>query len=116
MAESIVAGKSELFAIRIINLYKYLFDKKKEFILSKQILRSGTSIGANLVEAKFAISKKDFICKFHISIKECSETLYWLRLLKETGYLSQNEFDSIYSECEEILKILVTSIKTAKKK
>jgi len=115
MSESIARIKSEAFAIRIINLYKYLSEKKKEFVLSKQILRSGTSIGANLAESECAISKSDFLAKIYIAIKECAETLYWLRLLKATKFLTQKEFDSIYRECEEIKKILSSSIMTTKK-
>ena len=115
MSESIARIKSESFAIRIINLYKYLSEKKKEFVLSKQILRSGTSIGANLAESECAISKSDFLAKIYIAVKECSETLYWLRLLKATKFLTLKEFDSIYSECEEIKRILSSSIMTTKK-
>jgi len=114
MKESVLRDKSENFAIRIVNLCKYLCDKKKEFILSKQILRSGTSIGANLAEAEFATSKSDFIAKVHISMKECSETLYWLRLLKNTGYITEKWFIDISAECNEIGKMLTASIKTAK--
>jgi four helix bundle protein len=114
MKDSISRIKSEAFAIRIIKLYNYLCDKRREFVLSKQILRSGTSIGANLAEADFAISKADFLSKIYISIKECSETLYWLRLLKETKYLTEKEFSGIYFDCEELIKILTSSIKTVK--
>jgi four helix bundle protein len=106
--------KSEAFAVRIVKLYSYLCDKKKEFVLSKQLLRSGTSIGANLAEADYAISKADFLAKIHISIKECSETLYWLRLLNKTKYLTDKEFSSIYGECEELMWILTASVKTVK--
>ncbi|MDR1826675.1 MAG: four helix bundle protein [Rickettsiales bacterium] len=108
--------KSETFAIRIVKLYNYLKDNKKEFVLSKQILRSGTSIGANISESEYAISRDDFISKMHIAVKECSETLFWLKLLKNTQYISQKEFDSINQDCDEICKILVASIKTAKNK
>jgi four helix bundle protein len=114
MKNNISREKSELFAIRIIKLYQYLCDNKKEFVLSKQVLRAGTSIGANLAEADYAISKMDFLAKIYISIKECSETLYWLRLLKETKYLTEKEFLNIYTECEELLWILTASIKTVK--
>ena len=114
MKNNVSRLKSEAFAIRIVKLYNYLCDKKKEFVLSKQILRSGTSIGANLAEADYAISKMDFLSKIYIAIKECSETLYWLRLLKETKYLSQKEFYSIYKENEELMWILTSSIKTVK--
>jgi len=84
-----ILSKCKAFAIRIINLYKYLNEEKKEYILSKQLVRSGTSIGANLAEAQNAISKKDFTAKVYISLKECTETLYWIDLLYETDYLSQ---------------------------
>jgi four helix bundle protein len=106
--------KSKQFALRIVRLYKHLVDKKKEFVLSKQILRSGTSIGANLAEAECAISKNDFISKVYIALKECSETQYWLDLLKDSGYITQKEFDSIFADCNEITKILTKTTKTLK--
>jgi four helix bundle protein len=106
--------KSKSFALRIIKLYKYLCDKKKEFILSKQILRSGTSIGANLAESECAISENDFISKIYIALKECVETQYWLDLLKDSGYINQKEYDSIYKDCNEITKILNKTTKTMK--
>lgn len=112
--ENILRDKSFKFAVRIIHLYKYLVEQKKEFILSKQLLRSGTSVGANVREANSAESKPDFIHKLSISQKEIDETLYWLELLKETSYLTENEFSSIYSEAEEIIKLLKRSILTAK--
>ena len=96
--------KSTRFAIRIINLYKYLRDCKKETILSKQLLRSGTSIGANIREAVYAESHLDFIHKYSISLKECSETEYWLYLLQQTEYISDEEYESINTDCLEILK------------
>ena len=104
--------KSKLFAIRIVRLYQYLCSDKKEFVLSKQLLRNGTSIGANLAESECAISKKDFLSKVYIALKECSETLYWLELLYETDYLSQSEYDSIRSDCEELRKMLSSTTKT----
>jgi four helix bundle protein len=112
--ENILRDKSFAFAVRIINLYKYLIGQKKEFIMSKQLLRSGTSVGANVREANSAESKADFIHKLSISQKEIDETLYWLELLKETSYLTEIEFSSIYSEAEEIIKLLKRSILTAK--
>lgn len=112
MKESIVFDKSKEFSIRIIRLYKYLCDEKKEFILSKQLLRSGTSIGANIAEANCAFSKKDFLAKMYISFKECAETIYWLELLYKTDYLSENEFNSINSDCAEIQKLLSSITKT----
>ena len=104
--------KSKTFAIRIVRLYQYLCSEKKEFVLSKQLLRSGTSIGANLAESECAISKKDFLAKIYIALKECAETLYWLELLRETGYLSVSEYDSIHADCEELRKILSSTTKT----
>ncbi len=112
--ESVTRVKSKAFAIRIINLYKYLCDDKKEFVLSKQILRSGTSIGANLAESEVAMSKKDFISKVYISLKECSETIYWLELLYETDYLSKEQFNSLFNDCIEIKKLLMSTTKTLK--
>lgn len=111
---SIVFEKSKKFSLRIIRLYKYLCDEKKEFVLSKQLLRSGTSIGANIAEANCAISKKDFLAKMYIAFKECSETAYWLELLYGAEYLSKAEFDSINSDCTELQKILSSITKTTK--
>lgn len=114
MSDSIVFDKSKKFAIRIVNLYKYLCDEKKEFVLSKQLLRSGTSIGANISEAICSISKKEFLSKMYIAFKECSESKYWLELLYATGYLTQSEFDSINADCTEIQKLLSSITKTLK--
>ena len=111
MSESIVFEKSKQFSVRIVNLYKYLKEDKKEYILSAQLLRSGTSIGANIAEACCAISKKDFLSKMYIAYKECAETLYWLELLCESGYIEKNHFDDIYKDGEEIVKILVAITK-----
>ena len=108
--------KSESFAVRIVNLYKYLTSKKSEYVMSKQILKSGTSIGANLAEAQYAISSDDFTAKLYISLKETSETLYWLKLLYRTEYITENEYDSLYGDCEEIRKILSSSTKTMRSK
>ena len=91
-AEKTVKFKSKKFAVRIVKLYKYLCDEKKEYVLSKQVLRSGTSIGANIAESECAISEKDFLSKIYIALKECVETLYWLDLLFETEYLSETEY------------------------
>jgi four helix bundle protein len=110
----ITLDKSRKFAIRIYNLYKYLCEEKKEYVLAKQLLRSGTSIGANLTEAQYSISKKEFIVKATISLKECAETEYWLYLLKETGILSQTEYDSIIKDCKDILRLLISIVKTTK--
>ena len=110
--ENTVKYKSKKFAVRIVNLYKYLCEQKKEYVLSKQILRSGTSIGANVAESECAISKKDFQSKIYIALKECVETIYWLDLLFETEYLSENEYNSIKSECEEMRKMMSATTKT----
>ena len=93
------------FAIDIVNLYKYLCESKKEYVLSKQLLRSGTSIGANLVEAQSGISKKDFIAKIYISLKETAETEYWLELLYKTDYLTIDEYLSVNDKCKELCKL-----------
>lgn len=113
--EKTVAFKSKKFAIRIVNLYKYLYNEKKEFILSKQLLKSGTSIGANIAESECAISKKDFLSKIYIAFKEANETLYWIDLLYETEYLTEKEYVSLKSDCEEIKKMLSSTTKTLKK-
>lgn len=111
---SIIEQKSFQFAVRIVNLCKHLRNAKKEHILSKQLLRSGTSIGANTAEAQQAQSKADFISKLSIALKETTETKYWLNLLQATDYLSEAEFHSIFSDCVEIEKILVSILKTVK--
>lgn len=105
-SENIIQKKSYCFAIRIINLYKYLSKNKNEFVLSKQILRSGTSIGANVEEAIGGYSEKEFISKLSIAYKEARETLYWLRLLVDSGYIELNFADSIIYDCEELCKII----------
>lgn len=115
-AENTVKFKSKRFAVRIINLYKYLCDEKKEYILSKQILRSGTSIGANIAESECAISKKDFLSKIYIALKECAETIYWLDLLFETDYLSESEYNSIKKDCDEMRKMMSSTTKTMNSK
>ena len=112
--ENTIEKKSFDFAIRIVRLYKYLYDNKKEFVLSKQLLRSGTSIGANVAEAQQAQSKADFISKISIALKETTETKYWLRLLNATDYLSDTEIKTILSDCVEIEKILTTILKSSK--
>ena len=114
MGDIIVFEKSKRFAIRIVKLYKYLCDEKKEVVLSKQLLRSGTSIGANIAEANSAFSKKDFLAKMYIAFKECSESKYWLDLLYKTDYLTQSEFDSINADCTELQKLLSSITKTLK--
>lgn len=104
--DSAIRNKSKIFAIRIVKLYRYLCSEKKEFILSKQLLRSGTSIGANVVEAQSAISKKDFLAKMYIAFKECNETEYWLELLHETDSLTDDEFESINQDNLTLKKLL----------
>jgi four helix bundle protein len=111
---SVIQTKSKAFAIRVVRLFQFLTEKKKEFVLSKQILRSGTSIGANIVEAKYAISKKEFVLKLQIALKEAAETAFWLELLHETDYISAQEFSSIHSDCEELLRLLTSSLTTLK--
>jgi four helix bundle protein len=113
MKDNPIKDKSMAFAIRIVNLYKYLVEKN-EFVMSKQILRSGTSIGANISEAVRAESDNDFIHKLSISRKEAQETLYWLELLHQTDYIPTDAYSSIYSDCEELAKILTSIILTSK--
>ena len=114
MAENILTLKSKAFAVRIIKLYKHLCEDKKEYVLSKQILRSGTSIGANIREASFAQSKNDFISKMSISLKEVNETMYWLELMEETEYIPADIANSLKEDARELLRILQASIVTAK--
>ena len=114
-SENIVQQKSYNYAIRIIKLYQYLAAEKKEYELSKQILRSGTSIGANIEEAVGGLSKKDFLAKLGISYREARETNYWLRLLKDTGYINNEQFSSLISDLEEILRIITAIQKTTKR-
>ena len=111
-----IAAKSKLFALRIIRLCQYLQAEKREFVLSKQLLRSGTSIGANVREALRAQSRADFYTKLTISLKEADESAYWLELLHESGILSDAEFDSIYGDCGELIRLLVAITKTLKEK
>ena len=114
--KNIIQEKTFLFAVRIVNFYGYLVDKKKEYVLSKQILRSGTSIGANIEEAIGGQSKRDFINKVSIAYKESRETRYWLRLLKEANYIDDKIFNSVNKDCEEIIKIITSIQKTSKTK
>jgi four helix bundle protein len=108
-------NKSKRFAVRVVNLYKYLSREKKEFILSKQLLRAGTSVGANLAEAECAMSKRDFLAKMYIAFKECAETRYWLDLLFETEFITEIEFNAIIPDCIELQKMLAASTKTLRK-
>ena len=114
MKKNVLLEKSFKFAIRIVKLYKHLSEDKKEFILSKQLLRCGTSIGANINEAQDAQSKNDFISKLSISLKEARESKYWIELLKETYYLSEKEANNLLEDLIEIIKLLVSIIKTTK--
>ena len=108
--ESVILNKSKAFALRIIKMYKYLCSDKKEFVMSKQILRSGTSIGANVREGRRGQSMLDFVAKMSIAQKEAEETCYWLELLYESGYISKSIFESMYEDNLEILKILSSII------
>ena len=114
--DNVIKSKSFKFSVRIVKLYKYLTEERTEFIMSKQLLRSGTSIGANVRESEHAESKADFIHKLSIALKEANETEYWLDLLKETNYLNNSEYISIQIEIKEILKLLTSIIKTSKQK
>ena len=114
MRDDILSSKSFNFSLRIIKLYKFLTSQKKEYVLSKQVLRSGTAIGALIAEAEFAQSKADFINKMYISLKEANETRYWLRLLVESEYITQEMFHSILPDIESLIRLLVSSTKTAK--
>ena len=111
----VIETKSFRFAVRIVKLYRFLTENKKECILSKQLLRSGTSIGANVAETEQVQSRLDFIFKMNIALKETAKTKYWLQLLQATEYLSQKECSSILADCVELEKILVRIIKTSKK-
>lgn len=111
---NVISVKSKTFAVRIVKLYKHLNDIKHEYVMSKQVLRSGTSIGANVAEAVAAFSKKDFLAKMYIAFKECTETQYWLELLQETDYLSIDEFNSVNDDCKELKKLLSSITKSTK--
>jgi four helix bundle protein len=115
-SNSIIARKSYLFSLEIIKCYKSLSDSKKEYVLSKQLLRSGTSIGSNVNEALSAESKKDFIHKLGIALKEAKETSYWLNLLGDSDYISKDVFISLIGLCNELNKILSSIILTTKEK
>ena len=111
MKENIVEEKSFAFAIRIVHLYKYLSEQKREYVLSEQLLRAGTSIGANICEAQKAQSSADFLAKMYISYKEANETDYWLRLLYKTDYLTEKEYSDIDRDIKELLSILTAITK-----
>ena len=111
MRENIILKKSFAFSVRIVNLYRYLSECKREYIISRQICKSGTSIGANISEAQRAQSTADFVAKLKISLKEANETQYWLHLLHETRYISDKQFSSLHEDLKEILKILTAICK-----
>lgn len=114
MKKSILKDKSYKFAIEIVKLSKFLMFEKKEYILSKQLLRSGTAIGALIREAEFGQSKADFISKMSIALKEANESLYWLELLKDSNLITDNNFTLLFAECKELIALLVSTIKTSK--
>jgi len=114
MKESVVRDKSYLFALRIIKAFKYLSQEQREFVLSKQVLRSGTSIGAMVKEAEHAQSRSDFVHKMNIALKEANETEYWLSLLKDSQYIDENSYNSIQQDCSELIKLLASIVKTSK--
>lgn len=116
MEQETVAEKSLDFAVRVVNVRKYLTAKKKEYVLSKQLLRSGTSIGANIAEGQRGQSKADFAAKMCIALKEAGETEYWLRLLYRTGYLSQKQYNSLLEDLSELLKMLTAIFKSVNDK
>ena len=113
--DNLIIIKSKAFAVRIIRMYQYLCDEKHEYVLSKQVLRSGTSIGANVKEAIRGQSRADFTAKMNIALKESSETEYWLELLHETDYLSNEHFSSIYTDCQELIRLLTAIVKSSRK-
>lgn len=112
--ENIVKDKSYAFALRIIKLYQFLTNEKNEFVMSKQILRSGTSVGANLREAEHAQSRKDFLNKINIALKEANETDYWLDLLSDSNYIDKTAYQSVKKDTTELLKLLISIVKTLK--
>lgn len=116
LKENVLIDKSVSFAARIVKLNKYLVKEKKEYVISKQIVRSGTSIGANINEANYGQSKADFISKMHIALKETAETEYWIRLLVMSEYIDEKTGDSLLKDCIELKRILIASVNTAKEK
>lgn len=112
--DNVVQNKSLAFAIRIVRLYQYLVKEKQEFILSRQLLKSGTSVGANIREALRGQTRQDFTAKMNISLKEVYETEYWLELLYKTDYITNKEFENIFADCRELTKLLMSIVKTTK--
>ena len=108
--------KARGFSGRIVKMYRYLTEVKREHIISKQVYRSGTSIGANIAESKFAQSTADYISKLSIALKEANETDYWIGILYKSEFLNNKEYESIHQDCDEIIKLLVSSVKTSKGK
>ena len=116
MKENVLKIKSYSFALRIVRLHQFLRKEKKEYILSKQILRCGTAIGALIREAEFAQSKADFTNKMQIALREANETRYWLEIFKDSDYLNDKMFESIKNDCDELIKLLVSTVKTSKQR
>ena len=116
MSDNAIEQKSFDFAVRTVNLYRHLTNKKKEFVLSKQVLRSGTSIGANVSEAQRGQSKADFHAKMSIALKEANETCYWVKLLYKTEYLTHSEYESLQADINELLRFLISICKTSEEK
>ena len=114
--ENLIKEKSFLFAVRIVKLRRYLNQRHKEYTLSEQILRSGTSIGANVSEAEYAQSRADFVNKMSVALKEANETQYWLKLLSKEEYLDETQFQSLHNDCKELLSMLHAIVKTTKDK
>ena len=112
--DNIIATKSYAFAVRCVNLYKYLCEVKNDYTIGRQLMRSGTSIGANVKEATRGVSKADFTAKMSISLKEASESEFWIELLRDTGYITEQQADSMLQDCQELLKLLMSIIKTSK--
>lgn len=115
MSESILIKHSLKFSAKVIKLQQYLIKEKKETIISKQIIRSATSIGANINEANYGSSKADFVAKMHIALKECAETEYWIRVLKEAEYITEEMFNNLINDCLSIKKMLISTLNTTKK-
>lgn len=114
--KSTLHNKSYLFAVRIVNMVRHIAEYHREFTITRQVLRSGTAVGALVREAEFAQSPQDFVNKLSIALKESNETFYWLNILKDTGYLEQNAFESMIEDCDELIALLVSSIKTVKQR
>lgn len=116
MSESILKTKSYKFALRIVRFFQFLRKEKKEYVLSKQVLKSGTAIGALIREAEFGQSRADFVNKMQIALKEANETDYWLNILRDSSYINDRMFQSLNDDCQELIKLLVATVKTAKKR